>query len=365
MTMIDTKIQDLLLTNKAFAALSAEALADVVSVSVAREFAPGDTIMLEGEISQDLFLMLSGKAHAFRRDPDGAEVSLNDVSVGECLGEIAYLDRGPRSASIKASAKVEVIHIEVGKIDNLQSVAELKAALATVVVQRVRSLSNEMLNAMREQLEARKVQNQFGHVLVFTISIFVIATTLFYLVAENYVEDAYDPGFSWQTVLLFAVPSITIIRYLKIPLHQLGIRKEGVWQATWESLLLCSLLSVPALIYMLFFKEPLAPEDRPVQITAFFLLQYFAHTVFQEVGARGLIQGLFVRFLADERGHRAIFLTSTIFASLHLTLGLDAVVLTFFASFLFGYMYLRQQNLIGVIITHYWLGVLAALLVAF
>ncbi|MBO6510143.1 MAG: CPBP family intramembrane metalloprotease [Roseibium sp.] len=49
---------------------------------------------------------------------------------------------------------------------------------------------------------------------------------------------------------------------------------------------------------------------------------------------------------------------------MHLTFGVDAVVITFFASIVFGYVYLYQKNLAGVILVHYWLGVLAALTVA-
>lgn len=363
--MTSTSTRDLLLTNKAFAALTPEALSEVVAVSTPRRFEAGEIILAEGETSRDLVLLLSGRAHAVRKDAEGVELRLNEVSEGDCLGELAFLDGGPRSASIKATGPCETIRIEVGRIENPATEAELKAALAIVVVRRVRSLSNGMLDAMRKQLEARELQNQFGHVLLFTIAIFAVSTTLLYLVAEDYVEDVYDPGFSWQTVLAFSLPCIAIIRYLKIPLAQLGIRREGAWRATWESVLLCAVLSIPAAIYLLFFSEPTPPEERPVEITGLFLLQYFAHTVVQELGARGLLQGLFVRFLADERGHRAVFLTSTIFASLHITFGVDAVVLTFFVSFLFGYVYLRHQNLIGVIIVHYWLGVLAALTVAF
>ena len=363
--MTSTQTRDLLLTNKAFAALTPAALSEVVAVSTPQRIAAGEVILAEGDTCCDLFLLLSGRAHAVRKDAEGVEVRLNEVTEGDCLGELAFLDGGARSASIKAADPCETVRIEVGEIKNPATEAELKAALATVVVRRVRSLSNEMLEAMREQLEARERQNQFGHILLFTIAIFAISTTLLYLVAEDYVDDVYDPGFSWQTVLAFSLPCIAIIRYLKIPLAQLGIRREGAWRATWESVLLCSVLSVPAAIYLLFISEPTPPEDRPVQINTLFLLQYFAHTVVQELGARGLMQGMFVRFLADERGHRAVFLTSTIFASLHITFGIDAVVLTFFVSFLFGYVYLRHQNLIGVIIVHYWLGVMAALMVAF
>ncbi len=113
------------------------------------------------------------------------------------------------------------------------------------------------------------------------------------------------------------------------------------------------------------FREANAEQSQGVTVDIFFIVQYFINVVFQEIGSRGLIQGLFQKFLDDTKGHRSIFLTSTIFASLHITFGMDAVIITFFASLIFGYIYLRQKNLAGVIIIHYWLGLLAAFVVAF
>ncbi|WP_366658359.1 cyclic nucleotide-binding domain-containing protein [Fodinicurvata sp. EGI_FJ10296] len=362
---MNQSLRDHLLTNPAIRTLEAGALDAVAGVSEQSDVAAGDIILHEGERSSDLVLLMSGTAQAFRNDPDGSgDVELSVIDAGDCIGEIAYLDAGPRSASVRARTPCSIIRIHMDRVDDRVVVNELKAALATVAVKRVRKLSDEMLESMRAKLEARALQNQFGHFLIFTIAIFVISTSIFYLVAEDYVEDVYDPGFSWQAVLLLAIPCLLIIRFLKIPLAQMGIKREGLWRSVWQSLVFCAVLSSPAIIYMLFFRAPPGPEDRPVQITTLFLIQYFLHTVIQEIGARGLIQGLFVKFFNDTKGHRAVLLASTIFASLHVAFGLDAVVLTFFASIVFGYVYHYQKNLAGVVIMHYWFGVLAALLVA-
>lgn len=357
-------LRDQLASNPAFEGVSPETLDALADVTEPLELSPGDEILREGNDDSDLYLLVSGAAEAYRMAQDGTEVGLNEITQGDCIGELALFDSGRRAASVRAKSDCSVLRIRVGDIEDPAVVSELKGALATMVVRRARSLSDGMLASMRAQLEARELQNQFGHFLVFTIAIFILSTMLFYLVAEDYVEDVYDPGFSWQTVLVFAIPCLLIIRILKIPLHDLGIRREGLWRSIWQSVLFCLVLTSPVIIYMLFFQEPTPPEERPVDITVVFLLQYFAHTVFQEVGARGLIQGLFAKFLDDRKGHRSVLLSSTIFASLHVALGADAVILTFFAGILFGYAYLYQKNLAGVVILHYWFGVLAALMVA-
>ncbi|MEP2759806.1 MAG: cyclic nucleotide-binding domain-containing protein [Hyphomicrobiales bacterium] len=325
-------------------------------------------IVREGEETSDLFLLVEGQARVIRTDPNGEIITLGVVSIGECIGELAFLDGEPRAASVIAQTPCALVKIPEEALQALSDGAavtgELKAALASVVVKRARGLSNDMLSALREQLATKTLQNQFGYFLVFTIALYLISTSLFYLVAERYVKDVYDPGFSWQTVLAFAIPCLIIIKAMKIPPSQLGLRREGLLRSVGESLGICLTLSVPALNYYFFFKAGQAPKTGGVTVDTLFLTQYFIHTVMQEIGSRGLLQGLFQKFLADTKGHRSVLLTSTIFASLHLTFGVDAVVITFFASIVFGYVYLRQNNLAGVIILHYWLGVLAALMVA-
>ncbi|QDG78505.1 cyclic nucleotide-binding domain-containing protein [Labrenzia sp. PHM005] len=362
------EIIEYLREHEAFSHLSDAVLQRIVSVSEVVHFAGDHAIVREGEETSDLFLLVEGQARVTRVGPEGEIIPLGTVSVGDCIGELAFLDGEPRAASVIAQIPCTLVKVPEETLkalpDGAAVAGDLKAALASVVVKRARSLSDDMLSALREQLATKSLQNQFGYFLVFTIALYSISTTLFYLVAERYVKDVYDPGFSWQTVLLFAVPCLIIIKAMKIPPSQLGLRREGLFRSVGEALALCLVLSVPALIYYLFFKDAQAPDTGGVKVDALFLAQYFIHTVMQEIGSRGLLQGLFQKFLADTRGHRSVLLTSTIFASLHLTFGVDAVVITFFASIVFGYVYLRQNNLAGVIVLHYWLGVLAALMVA-
>lgn len=362
--MIDAPHRDIIANDSAFTGLSANALDALAAVSVRQTLAVGDMMLQEGAQDKDLVLLVSGTAVAFRKASDGTEVELNNIVEGDCIGELSLFDAGRRAASVRASTRCTILRIKTGDIDDPAVLSELRVALATTVVRRARMLSDKMLESLRGQLAARELQNQFGHFLIFTIAIFLLATMIFYLVAEDYVEDVYEPGFSWQTVVVFALPCLVIIRALRIPLHELGIRREGLWRSTWQAVVFSAVLSSPAIIWIIFFRDPIPAAERPVQITTLFVLQYLAHCIFQEIGARGLIQGLFQKFLDDRRGHRSVLLSSTIFASLHVALGADAVVLTFFAGIIFGYAYLWQKNLAGVIIIHFWFGQLAAFMVA-
>lgn len=61
---------------------------------------PKNTIIIsEGERSESLFIVLSGRVKVFLADEDGKEVLLSTQGPGEYFGEM-ILDDGPRSASV-------------------------------------------------------------------------------------------------------------------------------------------------------------------------------------------------------------------------------------------------------------------------
>ena len=100
--MADRKLEHLA-NVRMFSALSKKELnmvsraADVVIVK------PGSELVTEGSTGHEFFLILSGEA-AVRRG--GRKVAT--LGPGDYFGELALLDRGPRSATISAETELEV-----------------------------------------------------------------------------------------------------------------------------------------------------------------------------------------------------------------------------------------------------------------
>lgn len=69
-------------------------------------FEPGATIFSEGDPAFDALIIESGTAIAWTRDQLGEEVPLADVSAGELVGEVALLQDGVRSASLRTREAV-------------------------------------------------------------------------------------------------------------------------------------------------------------------------------------------------------------------------------------------------------------------
>jgi len=76
-------------------------LDQIAAVATVRAFSRRAIIVTEGDETDSLYVMLSGKARVFVADDKGREVQLNQIGPGEYFGEVT-LDGGPRSASVMA-----------------------------------------------------------------------------------------------------------------------------------------------------------------------------------------------------------------------------------------------------------------------
>ena len=83
-----------------FSGLTDSQIERLAAGSVRRNFPRGRTIVAEGEPSQSLYILLSGRAKVQRSDTEGKEVILSVLTAGECFGEMSLIDDAPRSASV-------------------------------------------------------------------------------------------------------------------------------------------------------------------------------------------------------------------------------------------------------------------------
>jgi CRP-like cAMP-binding protein len=80
-----------------FAGLLRSELDRIALVMNPRDVAAGDVVCAEGEPGREFFLIAAGEAEIERGGQTVAK-----LSVGDHFGELALLDRGPRSATVRA-----------------------------------------------------------------------------------------------------------------------------------------------------------------------------------------------------------------------------------------------------------------------
>lgn len=91
---------------KMFSSLNKKELGLVAKVSDIVNVTEGTQVVVEGQIGHEFYLILNGSATVRR-----AGRKIASLSAGDYFGEMALLDRGPRSATIVADGHCELLVI--------------------------------------------------------------------------------------------------------------------------------------------------------------------------------------------------------------------------------------------------------------
>jgi ferredoxin-NADP reductase/CRP-like cAMP-binding protein len=71
----------------------------------------GDWVFHQGEPGEHVYLIMTGSARVVREDDAGWR-NLSELGPGQFFGELAVLERSPRSASVVATSKLELVRID-------------------------------------------------------------------------------------------------------------------------------------------------------------------------------------------------------------------------------------------------------------
>jgi CRP-like cAMP-binding protein len=100
------------------------------------------TVVSKGDHGDALFMVLEGELRA-RVMIDGRETILSTMGIGECFGELAVVDQGPRSADVIANLPSVLIKVSASALRKMFTEAPALAApfmfaLTRVIAQRIR-----------------------------------------------------------------------------------------------------------------------------------------------------------------------------------------------------------------------------------
>jgi hypothetical protein len=126
-----------------FAYLSLEQLQVVASAFRQAQYAPGDRLYNQGEMSQALYMFVSGGAEILHRGADGIERSLGDVRAGAYVGESSLFLTERRDSSVLVVQPSVVLVLTKAQFD---------AALnARPDIRPVLNIRRDLLNALQAQ----------------------------------------------------------------------------------------------------------------------------------------------------------------------------------------------------------------------
>ena len=92
-----------------FSMLTAEQAQSVASAVVKRRYKRNEPIVMQGEKSNALSIILTGRARVITADTRGREVILATMHPGDYVGEMSLIDDEPHSATVSAEIQTDVL----------------------------------------------------------------------------------------------------------------------------------------------------------------------------------------------------------------------------------------------------------------
>jgi CRP/FNR family transcriptional regulator, cyclic AMP receptor protein len=116
-----------------FQGLNHRQIENLAKRMVERVYAAGQPIVNQGQGGEGFFVIVSGKAEAFRQRADGTKAEVNNFGATDFFGELALLDDGPRTASVIAQEPTECLVLT--RWDFMTTLREEDAEMSIVILQ--------------------------------------------------------------------------------------------------------------------------------------------------------------------------------------------------------------------------------------
>jgi len=120
----------------------------------------GDALFLEGDASQSLFLIKTGSVE-IRKKKEQGYITIAKIYPNEVIGELAFFDRAPRSASAVAINEVLAMEISYDSLNvSYKKVPDYFKTIIRAVVERLRK-SNNMIRTLQKDVTRAPVLSEF------------------------------------------------------------------------------------------------------------------------------------------------------------------------------------------------------------
>jgi CRP/FNR family cyclic AMP-dependent transcriptional regulator len=106
-------VLDALSKSEMFRGVPIDGLMRLAETGINRRFGPGAQLMRQGDISDTMYVILSGRVKVERSDSRvGSPLELAELGPGDVVGEMGLLDGEPRSATVTALESTEVMELD-------------------------------------------------------------------------------------------------------------------------------------------------------------------------------------------------------------------------------------------------------------
>lgn len=340
----------------------------------------GEIFIHEGKIEQKFYIITKGSVEIIKKNGDRF-YPLAKLNSGEIVGEMALFENSERSASAKAIEESTLISFDLEKIKNdenyLDIYAKFTAFFGDKISKRLRYTNEVTVEVLKERLA------------IGNFAVNIIAITTLYAISLQMLQKlkSYMSNSTLVTILVLSMFCYFIISMMLksgYPLKTFGITLENWRKSVIEAVIytLPFLLLIMGIKYTLILTVPrlnniplfdptaifksAAEVDMKVYFAALF--GYIIFVPIQELIVRSGIQSALQKFLSGSKFKTkwsAIILSNILFAGGHSHISAGFALSVFLPGIFWGWLYAKQNSLIGVSVSHILIGVWAAFIIGF
>jgi CRP-like cAMP-binding protein len=345
-----------------FHGLSAKELEAIAASSVRRDVDAGGDVVREGDPAAELFVLLDGHAEVLRRDAGrDAQHAIGAVSPGQVIGELALFDRAPRAATVRATEASTLLVVPFHAL----------GAHPQFLMNLARGMSERLRDQGEASFEAAQQRAAMGELIVKVLVMLCGYAIL--LSALPQVREHLPGSTTWislPVIGLFGIASWRFLRNSGKPLASFGLGFRHAFGSLVEAALITPpflavldgvqwvlLRAVPALHGQKLIENLDVAATLADPTTRRLLVIYAISSAVQEMIVRCALQASLEDFLVGERRvATAIFTAGVMFSVNHLHMSFLFAALAFLPGLLWGWMFHRRRNLLGVTLSHVVVG---------
>lgn len=135
---------ELLMHLPMLAGLSESQAVALASAAQKRTFKNGESLVKAGQLTDNIFIILSGRANVVLQAGSDKAITLASLGVGECIGEMTALDRQPHCTHVVADGPLHALTL------NPQTFMGVLQENPRVAANLLKSMSRHMVRASRQ-----------------------------------------------------------------------------------------------------------------------------------------------------------------------------------------------------------------------
>jgi len=370
-----------LVENPLFMSVPAPALRNLAETMSSHLVQAGTRFIEEGDEETDIFMIVDGAFMVHRRDSQGTEHVVAELTNGSIFGHMAVTFGGFRTASFVAKADSTVLKINYGILRALllesPDFASVVVSLARQQIRDTKTQADATVNSMAAELAAQRLRvaasSVLVHVLV-TICVFQFCLEGLLYLKQHIASEAFI------TIPFLGIMLGIFVHMVKVSgldLKDFGLTLRGWRMAVKDAVLptigFCAVITLVKMFLLYFGDHENLPLFEPLagisteaieagtawKIWGGTLFAYICLSPVQEFIARGALQGPLQMLIVSPRKNLfAILISNLVFGGAHLYFSTGIAIGVMIPGLMWGWLYSRLENpsIVGVSLSHIFVG---------